>query len=549
MEISQFLAHHGLAENPFSAEEARFDPVFDRLTGSATSHPDFPKILGDIERPSTAVVFGEKGSGKTAIRLMIGKRVAEHNTKNPDRRTLLVPYDDLNPVLDRIVQKHQRGMGFAKASRASTDKLLSHIRLQDHQDAILSLAVTRVVDGVLGQSSGSDDPAPMAADLGGRIRSMPRHQRVDLAVLAALYDQPKSGTVASRWGALRRKLRLGFLPSMPYFRYINIALTIAAVLFWLGIKVLAWGEPPEGGQPKWLEPAMWITGIGAVVGWVIWAWSRYLILRLSTRISREVLAVQRSQHDLMAMLLDFKGSDLTNQPWPVPGVQGEHDSRFQLTHKLLTVLQSLGYGGIMVLCDRVDEPALVSGKPEAMRAVVWPMFDHKFLQQDRVGIKMLLPIELRHLLHRESSEFFQGARLDKQNLIDRLSWSGATLYDMCTQRLRVCRSRSGVAAGAAERGGASVEGESAGGLGTGTNGMTLRDLFAQDVTRQSLVDALDQMHQPRDAFKFLYAVIQEHCRLVSQDEAEYLIPRLTLEGVRRQQSQRVQDLQRGMAPA
>jgi hypothetical protein len=44
-------------------------------------------------------------------------------------------------------------------------------------------------------------------------------------------------------------------------------------------------------------------------------------------------------------------------------------------------------------------------------------------------------------------------------------------------------------------------------------------------------------------------VIQEHCRLVSQDEAEYLIPRLTLEGVRRQQSQRVQDLQRGMAPA
>ena len=64
-----------------------------------------------------------------------------------------------------------------------------------------------------------------------------------------------------------------------------------------------------------------------------------------------------------------------------------------------------------------------------------------------------------------------------------------------------------------------------------------------------LVDALDQMHQPRDVFKFLYALIQEHCRGVSQDEADYHIPRSTLETVRRLQSQRVQDLQRGLAPA
>ena len=63
-----------------------------------------------------------------------------------------------------------------------------------------------------------------------------------------------------------------------------------------------------------------------------------------------------------------------------------------------------------------------------------------------------------------------------------------------------------------------------------------------------LMDALEQMHQPRDAFKFLYAVVQEHCRMVSADAAAYRIPRLTLETVRRAQAQRVQELHRGLTP-
>lgn len=524
MDISQYLNHHQLSENPFNAEEARFDPVFERLDGTTTSHQDFAKVLGNIERPSTAVVFGEKGSGKTAIRLMIGKRVRTHNENHPDQRTLLVAYDDLNPVLDRIVQKQQRGMSFAKASRASSEKLLSNIRLQDHQDAILSAAVTRVVDGITGMSSSGDDAMLLPADVDKRIKAMPRHLRVDMALLAAIYDQPRSGTVVSRWGALRRKLRLAVLPQVPYFRFFNTALSIIALLLWIATKFLSWGE---GGKPGWLEPAAWITAISAVAGWIVWLWSRYVLMSLCNKITSEVLAVQRSSQDLAAMLLDLKGTDLSGQPWPIPGVQGEFDSRFQLTHKLLTVLEPLGYHGLMVLGDRFDEPALVTGKPEAMKAVVWPLFNHKFLQQDRVGIKLLLPIELRHLLLRESNDFFQEARLDKQNLIDRLSWSGATLYDMCTNRLRACRKSNG-----------DGEGE-----------ITLRDLFAEDVNRQQLVDALEQMHQPRDAFKFLYAVIQEHCRLVSQDEADYTISRSTLDSIRRQQSQRVQDLQRGMSPA
>ena len=62
--------------------------------------------------------------------------------------------------------------------------------------------------------------------------------------------------------------------------------------------------------------------------------------------------------------------------------------------------------------------------------------------------------------------------------------------------------------------------------------MTLLDLFESDVALRDLVDALDQMHQPRDAFKFLYQCIAEHCSNVTAEEGQWRVPRLVLEMVR-----------------
>jgi hypothetical protein len=178
---------------------------------------------------------------------------------------------------------------------------------------------------------------------------------------------------------------------------------------------------------------------------------------------------------------------------------------------------------MIVLLDRVDEPTLVAGRPERMRAIVWPLLESKFLQQDGVGVKMLLPIELRYLVHKEEAAFFQEARLDKQSVVDRLAWSGATLYDLCTARLRAChRDREST--------------------------ITLTDLFAEDVGRDSLVEALGQMGQPRDAFKLLYSVIREHCQRVPEEAPEFRVPRHILETIRHEQTRRVSELQRGLAP-
>ncbi len=525
MNVESFFSHHGLEENPFGAEEARHDTVYSRLIESTTSHPDFAKILGQIDQPRTSVVFGEKGSGKTAIRLLIGKRVARHNQDHADRRTLLVAYDDLNPFLDRVMQRRRGEMGFHLTAKTSPDQMLESFRLEDHQDAVLSLAVTKVVDGFLGTSEGSGEAIPLPDGFAKKIKKLPRQARVDLAVLAMLYDQPRTGTYAQRWRALRAKLRMKRMFPVHLLRVFGtVSAVISAGLF---ISRLFMSD-----EPIWLVPAAGATLAVAVALWATWAWQHTKTWWLARRIHHELLAVERKTGELRAMLLELPKQDMLSQPWPIAmkggggsrSEAGNQDSRYQLTSRLLGVLGVVGYTGVMVLVDRVDEPTLVCGHAQRMRSVVWPMLDNKFLQQDGVGVKLLLPLELRHLLHKESADFFQEARLDKQNLVDRLTWSGATLYDLCTTRLRACRKENPDTA-------------------------YLTDLFDQDVTREMLIDALEQMHQPRDAFKFLYTVIQEHCRMMTQDQAAYRIPRLTLESARRQQSQRVQELHRGLAPA
>ena len=518
MNIHRFFEHHGITDNPFLAEEARHDPVFTRLMDSPPAHPDFEKIMGELDNPSTAVVFGEKGSGKTAIRMLIARKLTAHNQRHADRRMLLVAYDDLNPVLDRLLERRRQELGFRRAVRAGVDHLLNLVRLEDHQDAILSRAVTRIVDEALGGGEKADANAQARA----KVKRLPRHQRVNLAVLAALYDQSPSGGAIERWGRLLSLLRVrgrwsNRMPWLGAFVLTMVAVAMACVDYWPGVEissglaaVVRWAAIVPGVS------ALWLWGV-ALSGWV----SRWSLAR---KIRREMVAVDRQEHDLREMLGDLKRGDLAHQPLPHarPG-QTADAARYQLTEQFMELIGVLGYRGMLVLIDRIDEPTVVSGQTNRMQAVIWPMFDHKFLQQRGIGIKLMLPIELRHVLHRQTREFFQEARLDKQHLVDRLSWSGATLYDLCCSRLTACRGEDGEPA-------------------------YLTQLFDEDVTAELLIDALDQMQQPRDAFKFLYNVIQEHCRNVPDERPSYRIPRLTLEAVRRQQTQRVQDVHQGVSP-
>lgn len=496
MRAHEFWKHWKISENPFHAEEARDDAVFMRMQTEASTHPDFAKVYGSPAHPTAAVVFGEKGSGKTALRLTMENRYAAHNGDRTSGRVWVVHYDDFNGMLD------------ACAERTRAGNALEGLTLDDHQDAVLSEAVTQLVDAILGE----------AKDVPGfeRVRRvlgrMPRHLRASLCLLAALYDQPHQGRSEERFVRLRRKLRLD-----PHTRAAAVLGGVLCVIAGL-LALFGRSIPIPGWQ---LHALLWANALGGALVLIRACAGSLGAYRTALRVRRSLRAVRHSLGELAARL-QFRG-----RPGIAEGVlpvAGSHDSRYRLTHRLLDVLAPFGYTGMVVLVDCVDEPATINGDTDKMRALVWPMLHNKFLQQERVGIKLLLPIELRYLVHRESEAFFKEARLDKQNMVDRLAWSGAALYDLANQRLSACREDP-------------------------TKPIALCDLFEDGVSAQDVADALDQMQQPRDAFKFLYQVVHDHCASTQAEQPSWQIQRLTLTQVARTQSRRLTEMQRGLQPA
>lgn len=544
MTLNELLSRFGLAENPFRGEEARNDAVFAKMTGvngsgnaeakpaeassgaepssvpkpgtgsfalpalTGTFHSDFEKILGDLSRPATAIVFGEKGSGKTAIRLQLTRAIDLHNTQHPDRRVLSIPYDDLNGVLDRL---HARVNG--KTPLESFQK----IRLVDHLDAIFASLVPRLVDSALNKTDPSD---PLLSDDAKKLlKKLDAGARRDLLLLQSVYDRPDQADL--RTTQLRRKLGLW----LPWSRVLSHA---AVWLGWIPAAAVVYLAKLLPGPDGWNigpGPALYafltLLAIWLIALVKLLAWDRIAFNLLGKRVRKQLRSLSRNDKSYARSLrqLDPMLRDEDNLP-----ITDSDEVRYRLLERLRSILRALGYTGLVIIVDRVDEPTLISGDYDRMRAVVWPMLNNKFLQQDGMGVKMLLPVELRYALYKESAAFFQEARLDKQNMVDRLSWTGAMLYDLCASRLHAC-------------------------LAPGATPLSLLDMFSEEVTRSDLVDALDQMHQPRDAFKFLYRCLSEHCSNVTRDDKNVRIPKAVLDMVRKQEAERVQQLYRGIRPA
>ena len=201
MKIQQFLDHHGIAANPFADEDAQTDLVFKSACIRNTYHPSWDKIYGDPSEPATAVVFGEKGSGKTALRLQMTQRLADYNADHPAAQAFVVDYDDFNPFLDRFRDRFS-------GRRRRAERMLEQWRLWDHMDAILSLGVTQLVDRIL-QNRQARHPA--ARDDALPVEKLDRAQVRDVMLLAACYDQSTAENSLQRWRRLRRALKFSHM--------------------------------------------------------------------------------------------------------------------------------------------------------------------------------------------------------------------------------------------------------------------------------------------------------------------------------------------------
>jgi hypothetical protein len=511
MNIAAFLQHHSIECNPFRDEEARQDEIFERLLDDGFEHGELQKILGDVDHPASAIVFGEKGSGKTAIRLQIERRINRHNTQQPDRKTLTIAYDDLNPVLDRFARR----VGGHDAL-----SILYQLALNDHVDGILSLAVPDLVDAALQKRRGEqlDIGAGAMRIPGGldrkTLRRMDRNTKRDWLILQALYD--RSEEAERRGSLLKRKLHYGRPSRVRPLRWLCIVLWVLTAAAGIAAGFF------------FREQLDWVLITGLVALSVLTLAATGLVVedflrlnRLSRQLARQLRVLDRPRISFRRALERIPRRDLESAWLPIDDLD---EPRYEMIARLRRAVRPFGYRSLIVLFDRVDEPTLVRGHADCMRAVVWPFLNNKFLQQPGVALKMMLPIELRYALYGESNQFFQEARLDKQNMIDRLEWSGATLYDLCNRRLRACATAS-------------------------DQRPSMRDLFDESVSREDIVAALDQMRQPRDAFKLMYQAIRLHCDGVTDEDDAWRIPSHVLRDALNRQKQRVDALRSGLTPA
>jgi hypothetical protein len=155
-----------------------------------------------------------------------------------------------------------------------------------------------------------------------------------------------------------------------------------------------------------------------------------------------------------------------------------------------------------------------------MRGFIWPMLDNKFLKQPGVGLKLLLPRELVDYMQREDRDFYQRARLDKQNMVPSLEWTGQALYDLANARIRSC----------------------------GANGKqpTLRSLLDDRITDERIIDAFRALRVPRHLFKFLYRLLVAHCNAHTDDKPEWDISKETFEATFQVYSRDQDEVDRGL---
>ncbi len=398
------------------------------------------------------------------MRLQATAEIDKYNHEHPDEKVFLVSYDDFNPPLDHF-----------RAASGLRDGLeaLRRFRLQDHMDAILALGVTKLIDQLKSERA---DLSRLSPD-----------QRRDLLLLAALYDQSTGEAIDQRWTWLRR--RSGFRPLWERRDLqvgIGVTLVLAALI----------GLFPSFRQ---LSVLPWILGLLAL-GWLYWGWRLARAEWFARDIRKSVRVLSRDPSALRWELLWFQPQELGGQPLPTARRAGGEE-RFELLRKFQGVLGTLGYTGIVVVIDRVDEPQLIEGDPRKMRALVWPLLDNKFLRHPGIGFKLLLPIELAYYLEKEDKEFYDRARPDKLNMIKPLRWTGPSLYDLATDRLRACSREP------------STDGK----------GPRLRQFVDESISDDALKDALGQLRTPRQLFKFLHRLLQEHCHRHTEDKPRWSI--------------------------
>lgn len=486
MNIQSFLEHHGIIRNPFTEEDAQTDQVFKEHCISSAYHPIWDKVYGDPKEPSTSIIFGPKGSGKTAMRLQIDQNLSQYNREHPGERVFIIRYDDFNPCLDHFCERMSR------RTTRKPEKVLEAWRLWDHMDAILCIGVTDLIDRILETSPKKpEDKISVQA-----IDSLDHTSARDMLLLAASYDQSTASTFTDRWNELRKRLRFN-----NYQVIFPVLLSLGSAVF--SILLVAWlllrnsggeEEPVTSAHVLWLIPLLTLIGSLPLLKKTIRCQLAAMGMHRHMRVGK------RETASIRKVLQRFPAKELASQPLPR---LDRTDDRYELLSKFQMILRHLGFSGVMVLMDRVDEPHMTGGKADLMQRFVWPLLDNKLLKSPGIGFKIMLPQELHREVERETREFHERARLDKQNVIPAFQWTGESLYDLARARMLAC----------------AAEGKTP----------EPKDLFADDFSYERMLAAFQSLRVPRHLFRLLYRVLVDHCNRHTDAQPVYQIKAETFE--------------------
>ncbi len=436
--MAQFLRSHGLVRNPFIEEEAQNDKVFEDLVNEAGytfNHQAWDKFFGDPPGRGTSMIFGVKGSGKSALRLALEKNIEHYNTQHQSR-ILLLHYDDFNSYLEAFKRKSD------KDRRRAVAVTLEDFGLAQHLDAILVAGM----ETLLTEIKDSDLP----------LERLENHQRHDLMMLMAFYS------------------------SGPPDRYNRIMSTLARRLLPRGVL------GGLGRGIKGLTVGLLTLGIGPLMRGVFYR-------GVGRAAEREILIRDRNARDVVRALRSIPQGYLKDQDVKRGGWRDDDDVRRLFVTKFIEVALQLGYQQIVVVMDKVDEPALINGDRERMESFVWPLWNNRILQlHPNLSFKMLLPRQLYETVRKASSEKANEARFDKQKIIYPFRWGDQQLHDMMSDRLRICRADQ-------------------------SQPYSLDNLFASAISRREVLGALDKLRQPRFVLSYLYRLIAETCAQLDQD--------------------------------
>jgi hypothetical protein len=466
--------HWGLTDDPFSCEDADKDILLSEIETSAV-HSSFDKMFGNPLMPSPAIVFGEKGSGKSALRLIMRRRIQEFNGKNPEHKIFHIEYIDFN----NFIEYFRRIIRASKDDRQASHAVVEKWRIADHLDAILSMGVTKFIDEIL--------------DNNIKVKDLSRKQKVDIHLLTALYYHSEKQNTAD--ALLKLKKQLGYIHAGPNWRPF-----IAGLVSLLGLAIAL--LPFFAGEAELPKQLFGGTGLATIAAaWVWIGWREWSFRDYAASAARNIRVFARNAMNIGKIL---KGLTAKERKEFVLPLNHDESSRFQLLKRFMGLLSDHGYKGFYILIDRVDEPSLLSNDSGDMREFIEKILDIKFLQYENLGLKLFLPIELDEIHRNASPEQLKKMRLDKSNLIPELKWNGMELYEIANQRMLASK----------------VDPESK---------LQLKEMFEEGFDFEHMKETLSELGTPRHAFSFLSAVFSEYIRTLPNDldgsDPKWKVPR------------------------